>query len=77
MPASRPSPKTLLNQLRLVVQAENDFVDLRYLLDEIELIVEKRPTEDRNDRFWRVNRERAQSCSLTSHEEQRFHIEAR
>ena len=67
----------LFDALRLIVQAENHFVDLRHLLDEIELIVEKRPVEDRHDRFRRVNRERTKSRSLTSDEEKRFHIEAR
>ena len=37
----------LFDAMRLVVEAEDDLVDLRHLLDEIELIVEKRPVEDR------------------------------
>ena len=60
---------------RLVVEAENDLVDFRNLLDEIELIVEKRPVEDRNDRLRCVNGERAEPRALAPDEKQRLHIE--
>ena len=46
----------LFDAPRLVVQAEDDFIDLGHLLQQIELIVKKRPVEDRDDRFGRVNR---------------------
>jgi hypothetical protein len=48
-----------LDATRLVVEAEDHFIDLRHLLEEIELIVEKGPIEDRHDRFRCVNRKRA------------------
>jgi hypothetical protein len=53
----------------LVVQAQNDFVNLRYLLDEIKLIVEEWPAEDWNDGLRRMNRERTKSCSLAANKE--------
>ena len=67
----------LLDPLGLIVEAENDFVDLRYLLDEIELIVKKRPVEDRHDGFRSVNRERTKPRALAPDEKKRLHIEAR
>ena len=48
-----------LDASRLIVEAENHLVDLRHLLEEIELIVEKGPIEDRHDRFGCVNGKRA------------------
>ena len=64
MPIEEPSPKHLLDSLRLIIQAQDDFVDLRNLLEQIDLIVEKRPVEDRHDRLRRVDRQRAQPRAL-------------
>ena len=41
----------LLDPARLVVQAENRLVYLRHLPEQVQLVVEERPVEDRNDRF--------------------------
>ena len=65
----------LFDAVRLIVEAENDLVDLRDLLDEIELIVEKRPVEDRDDRLRSVNGKRAQPRTLAPDKKQRFHID--
>ena len=66
----------LFDAVRLIVEAENHLVDLRHLLDEIELIVEKRPVEDRNDRLRCVNGEGTEPRALAPDEKKRFHIEA-
>ena len=63
----------LLDAARLVVEAEDDFVDLRNLLQQIDLIVEKRPVEDRNDRLRRVDRERPEPRALAPGQKDRLH----
>ena len=45
----RAVAEDVLDAARLVVQAEDDFVDLRHLLEQIDLVVQKRPVEDRHD----------------------------
>ena len=62
--------------LGLVVQAEDDLVDFRHLLDEVELIVQKRPIENGDDRFRRVDGERAQARALASDQQKSLHVEA-
>ena len=47
--------ENLLDAPRLIVEAENDLVDLRHLLQEIDLVVQERPVEDRHDRLGRVD----------------------
>ena len=64
MPPSRAVAKDLFDAARLVVEAEDHLVDLRHLLDQIELIVEKRAVEDRHDRFGCVNRQRPEARAL-------------
>ena len=54
----------LLDAARLVVEAEDHLVDLRHLLQQVELVVEERPIEDRDDRFGRVDGERAEPRAL-------------
>ena len=63
----------LLDAARLVVEAEHHLVDFRDLLQQIELIVKKRPLEDRDDGLGRVNRERAEARALAPREHDRLH----
>src|SRR6185436_4917266 len=69
----RAVAEDLLDAPRLVIEAEDDFVDLRDLLQEIDLVVEERPVEDRNDRLRGVNRQRPESGSLSSGQEDCLH----
>jgi len=73
----RPVPEDLLDAAGLIVEAEDDLVDLRHLLQQVELIVEKRPVEDRDNRFWRVDGERPQPRPLPSGEKDRLHDKPR
>jgi hypothetical protein len=57
----------------LIVQAEDDFVDLRDLPQQIDLVVEKRPIEDRHDWLWSVKRQGAQPCALAPGEQNGLH----
>ena len=61
--------------MRLVVEAEDHLVDFGHLLDEVQLIVEKRPVENRNDRLRCVNRQRAEPRALAPDEKKRLHID--
>ena len=63
----------LLDAARLVVEAQDDLVDLRHLLQEIELVVKERAVEDRDDRFRRVNGQRTEPRALAPHEQNRLH----
>jgi hypothetical protein len=65
--------KHLFDTPRLIVEAENHFVDLRDLLEEIDLVMQKRAVEDRNDWFRRVNRQRPQTRALTTCQQYCFH----
>ena len=66
-----------LDPARLVVEAEDDLVDLGHLLQQVELKLQKRPIEDRDDRFGRVDRERTKSRALAPGEENRLHASHR
>ena len=72
-PAVAAVAEDLFDAPRLVVEAEDDLVDLRHLLEQIELIVEKRPVEDRDDRLRRVNRQRAEARAFAPREQDRLH----
>jgi hypothetical protein len=61
----------------LVVQAENDLVDFRDLLQQVELKLQERPVENRDDGFGCVNRKRTQSRALAPSEENRLHTSHR
>src|SRR5688572_284945 len=67
----------LLDAARLVVEAQDDLVDFRDLFQQVDLVVEKRPIEDRNDGFRGVNRERPKPRALTPSQEDRFHDKSR
>jgi hypothetical protein len=60
----------------LIVEAQDDLVDLRYLLDEIQLVVQKWAIEDRNDLLRCINGKRPQPRALSPDEKKRLHIEA-
>ena len=66
-----------LDAAGLIVQAEDDLVDLRDFLQEIQLKLQERPIEDRNDRFRCVNGERAQTRALAPGEQNRLHADRR
>ena len=70
---ARAIAEDLFDPARLIVEAENDLVDLRHLLQLIDLIVQERAVEDGNDGLGRVNRERAQSRALAPCKENCFH----
>ena len=63
----------LLDAARLVVEAEDDFVDLRDLLQQIDLVMQKRPVEDRNDGLGRMNRQRPETRALAPCEKDSLH----
>ena len=62
---------------RLIVQAEDDLVDFRDLLQQVELKLQERPVENRDDGFGCVNRKRTQSRALAPSEENRLHTSHR
>ena len=74
MPEFAAVAEDLLDAPRLVVEAQHDLVDLGHLLEQIELVVEERPLEDRNDRLRRVNRQRTQPRALAAGQENRLHV---
>src|SRR5258708_5648675 len=65
--------ENLLYAARLVIEAENHLVDLRDLLEEIDLVIQKLPGQDRNDRLWRVDRQWSQPRTFASGEQDGFH----
>ena len=65
--------ENFLDAARLIVEAQDDFVDFGDFLYEIELKLQKRPIEDRDDRLRRVNRERTQPRALAACEQNRLH----
>ena len=58
---------------RLVVEAEDDLVDFGHLLQPIELVVQKRAVEDRDDRLRCVNREGTEPRAFAPREQNRLH----
>ena len=67
-------PEHFLDAARLVIQAQDCLVDLRHLSQEVELVVEKRAVENRNNRFGRVDRERTQARSFPTREDDCLHV---
>ena len=63
----------LFDAARLVVEAEDDLVDLRDLLEQIDLVVEKRAIEDRHDGLGGMDRQRAQPRALAPGEQNGLH----
>ena len=71
---ARAVAEDLFDAPRLVVEAENDLVDLRHLLEQIDLVVEKRAIEDRNDGLGRMNRQRPQPRAFAPCKQNCFHV---
>ena len=69
----RAVAEDVLDAPRLVVEAEDDLVDLGNLPDQIDLVVEERPVEDRDDRLGRVQGQRPQPRALAAREQDGFH----
>ena len=67
----------LLEAARLVVEAENHLVDLRHPLEQVDLVGEEGPVEDRHDRLGGVQRQRPQPGALAAGEENGFHVNRR
>ena len=66
-----------LDAARLIVQAENHLVDLRHLAQQVDLVVEKRPVEDRHDGLRRVDGQRPQASALAASEQDGLHSNPR
>ena len=69
----RAVAEDLLDPARLIVQAEDDFVDLRHLPQQIDLIVQERAVEDRDDRLGRVERQRPEPRAFAPGEQNGLH----
>ena len=63
----------LFDPPRLIVQAQDGFVDLRHLAQLIDLVVEKRPVEDRHDGLRRVDGQGPQARAFPPGEQDSFH----
>ncbi|MEZ5418757.1 MAG: hypothetical protein R2708_15640 [Vicinamibacterales bacterium] len=72
-PERRAVAERLLEAPRLVVQAQDDFVDLGYLLQQADLVGQERPVEDGDDGLRRVQREGTQSRALAAGQQDGFH----
>ena len=70
---SDPSPTTRSIPFGLIVQAENHLVDLRQLLEELDLVMDKRAIEDRHDRFRRIEGEWPETRTKPSSQEDGLH----
>jgi len=66
--------KDFFDTAGLVIEAQDDFVDLGNLLEQVDLVVEKRPIQDRHDGFRRVQRQRTQPRALASGEQNGLHL---
>ena len=73
MPSLRPVAEHLFDAARLVVEAEDHLVDLGHLLEQVDLVVEERAIEDRNDGLRRMDRERPQTRALAPGEQDGLH----
>ena len=62
---------------RLIVQAENHLVYLWHLAQQVDLVVEERPVEDRHDGLRRVDGEGSQASALTASEQDGLHSNPR
>jgi hypothetical protein len=69
--------ENLLDAARLVIEAEDHLVDLGHLPQQIDLIVEKRPVEDRHDRFRRVDGQRSQTGAFAARQQDGLHVNLR
>ena len=65
--------ENFLDAARLIVQAEDHFIDFGYFLYLVELKLQERAIEDRHDRLRRVNGERTEPRALAACEQNRLH----
>ena len=63
----------VLDAARLVVEAEDDFVEPGDLLQQVDLVVQERAVEDRDDGLRRVERQRPEPRALPAGEEDGLH----
>src|SRR5215831_6184346 len=63
----------LLDAARLVVEAQDHLVDFGDLLEQVDLVIEERPIEDRHDRLRCVQRERAEARAFATGEQDGLH----
>ena len=62
-----------LDGVRPVVEAQNDLVDLGQLPEQVDLVVQQRPVEDRHDRLGRVAGQRTQPRAESAGEQDGLH----
>ena len=68
-----PVAEHVFDPPRLVVQAEDDFVDFRNLAQQIDLVVQKRAIEYRHDWLGRMERQGAQPRAFAPGEQDGLH----
>ena len=68
-----PVAEHLFDAPRLVVQAEHDLVDFRHLPQQVDLVLQERPVEDRDDRLRRVERQRPEPRAFATGEQDGSH----
>ena len=66
-------PEDLLDAPRLVVEAQDGLVDLGHLPEQIDLVVQKRPVEDRDDGLRSMDGQRPQARAFAAGEQDGFH----
>ena len=59
--------------VRSVIEAQDDFVDLGHLPQQVDLIIEKGPVENRHDRLGQLQRERTQPRTEATGENDGLH----
>ena len=67
----------LFDAARLVIEAEDHLVDLGHLPEQVDLVIEKRPVQDRHDGFRRVDGQRPQPGALATGEQDSLHVNLR
>ena len=72
-PDVRAVAEDLFDAAGLVVQAEDHLGDARHLLQQVELVVQERPIENRNDGLGRVQGQRTQPRAFAAGEKDGFH----
>jgi hypothetical protein len=74
-PQAEPLPLTedLLDAARLIVQAEDDLIDFRHLAQQVDLVVEERAAQNRDDRLRCVHGQGTQPRALPAGEEDGLH----
>ena len=68
-----PVTEDLFDEIRTVVEAQPHLVDLWDPFQPVELIVQKRAVEDRNNGFGNLERQGAEACAHAASEEDCLH----